>query len=168
MLPLCACEEGSAGEVRIGVAMAVHAQWYWSPIRYCAVPSPTKPRASLGPQPVLWARSGAHMPLHMCCNEPQTAAAMAAKRQRLVGDAAEESKAEPHVTEYDLWPIFVQAQIRNTSDDRQAHIRLMQHVKAHCSHAVCAFVFKSRARLPSLIDGIWPWEGIDSVLATAT
>ena len=33
---------------------------YWSPIRYCAVPSPAKPRSSLDPQPLLWSRLGLH------------------------------------------------------------------------------------------------------------
>jgi len=51
--------------------------------------------------------------------------------------------------------------------ERVAHLRLMQHVKNHCSPAVCTFVFKNRARLPSLIDDIWRWETIDDVLTIA-
>ena len=38
---------------------------YWSPIRYCAVPSPSKPRVSLDPQPLLWGRLGPHPPFHL-------------------------------------------------------------------------------------------------------
>ena len=141
---------------------------YWSPVRYCAVPSPTKPRSALDPRPLLWSRIGVHPPLHLCCHEPQTATAMRAKRQRKEDAAAEASKAEPRVTEYDLWPIVVESQIKNTPNDRNAHIRFMQYVRAHCSHVVCRFVFKNRARLPNLIDDIWRWEMVDDVLAAAT
>ena len=140
---------------------------YWSPIRYCAVPSPKKPRSALDPQPLLWSRDGPHSPLHLCCNEPQTAAALRAKRQRDEDAAAEGSTSAPRVTEYDMWPIVVESGIKNTPDDRNAHLRLMQYVKSHCSHAVCAFVFKNRARLPGLIDDIWRWEGVGEALAVA-
>ena len=140
---------------------------YWSPVKYCAVPSPKKTRSMLDPRPLLWSRAGAHPSLHLCCHEPQTASAMRAKRQRKEDAAAEASRAEPRVTEYDLWPIVVESQIRSTPDDRNAHLRLMQYVKSHCSQAVCAFVFKNRARLPDLIDDIWRWEMVDDVLAAA-
>ena len=140
---------------------------YWSPVRYCAVPSPKKTRSMLDPCPLLWSRAGAHPPLHLCCHEPQTAMALRAKRQRKEDAAAESSRAEPRVTEYDLWPIVVESQIKNTPDDRNAHLRFMQYVKSHCSQTVCAFVFKNRARLPGLIDDIWRWEMVDDVLAAA-
>ena len=78
---------------------------YWSAVKYCAVPSPKKTHAALDTQPKLWARQGSHPPLHLCCHEPATAAAMSAKRRRAEHDAAEESKADPRFTEYDLWPI---------------------------------------------------------------
>jgi len=71
------------------------------------------------------------------------------------------------VSEYDLWPIVVESGIRNAVGDRQAYLRLMQYVKSHCSQAVCAFVFKNRTRLPGLIDDIWRWENIDSVVTCA-
>ena len=140
---------------------------YWSPVKYCAVPSPKKTRSMLDPRPLLWSRAGAHPSLHMCCHEPQTASAMRAKRQMKEDASAEASRAEPRVTEYDLWPIVVESQIRSTPDDRNAHLRLMQYVKSHCSQAVCAFVFKNRARLPGLIEDIWRWEMVDDVLAAA-
>ena len=140
---------------------------YWSPIKYCAVPSPSKPRAALDPQPLLWSREGPHPPLHLVCHEPQTASAMRAKRQRVEDHAAENSKAEPRANEYDLWPIVVESGIRNTPEDRNAHLRFIQYVKAHCSTAVCSFVFRNRARLPSLIDDIWRWETIDDVVVAA-
>ena len=140
---------------------------YWSPIRYCAVPSPSKPRSSLDPQPLLWSRLGLHPPLHLVCHEPQTAPAMWAKRQRKEDHAASTAKQEPRMTEYELWPVVVESGIRNTLDDRHAHLRLMQYVKEHCSAATCAFVFKNRARLPALIDDIWRWESIGAVVAVA-
>ena len=140
---------------------------YWSPIRYCTVPSPSKTKSSLDPQPVLWSRLGLHPPLHLMCHEPQTAPAMWAKRQRKEDRAAETAKQEPRMTEYELWPLVVESGIQNTVDDRQAHLRLMKYVKEHCSAATCAFVFKNRARLPALIDDIWRWESIGAVVAAA-
>ena len=140
---------------------------YWSPIRYCAVPSPTKPKASLDPQPLLWGRLGPHPPLHLCCHEPHTAAAMRVKRQRKEDRAAEESKPEPRMTEYELWPIVVESGIMNTPEKRDAHLRLMQYARRWCSPATSAFVFKNRARLPALIDDIWKWESIDSAVDVA-
>jgi hypothetical protein len=141
---------------------------YWSAIRYCYVPSPTKPLASLDTHPLLWAQVGDHPALHLCCNEPATAAATQAKRQRREFKAAETGKKEPKVSEYDLWPIVVESRIRNLPGDRTAHLRLVQYVKTHCSSAVCAFVFKNRARLPQLIDDIWAWEEVDDAVANAS
>ena len=140
---------------------------YWSPVRYCAVPSPKKTRAVLDPCPLLWSRAGDHPPLHLCCHEPQTATALRAKRQKKEDAAAEASRTEPRITEYELWPIVVESQIKNTPDDRNAHLRFMQYVKSHCSQAVCAYVFKNRARLPNLIDDIWRWELVGDVLTAA-
>ena len=133
---------------------------YWSPLRYCSVPSPSKPSSALDKRPLLWARAGAHPPVHLCCHEPVTAAAMCAKRRRCEHHAAEEGKPEPRMTEFDLWPIVVETGIRNGPGCRDAHVLFTDHVKRNCSSAVCAFVFKIRARLPKLIDDIWRWDGI--------
>ena len=122
------------------------------------MPSPTKPRASLDVNPLLWARVGQHPPLHLACNEPNTSSAMMAKRQRKEDQAAEKSKPEPRMSDYELWPILIESGIKNTADDRQAHLRFMQYAKQHCSPATCAFVFRNRARLPALIDDIWRWS----------
>ena len=140
---------------------------YWSPLRYCAFPSPTKPRSALDPRPLLWSRQGAHPALHLSYHEPQTAAALRAKRQRKEEHTAEKSKPEPRMTDYELWPIVVESGIKNTPDNKTAHLRLQQYVKERCSPATCQFVFKNRARLPSLIDDIWRWESIDQVVAVA-
>lgn len=141
---------------------------YWSAVRYCSVPSPTKPQAALDASPLLWAKFGEHPALHLCCNEPATAAAMQAKRRRCELNAAEIGRKDPRCTEYDLWPIVVESRIRNLPDDRTAHLRLMQYVKTHCSSNVCAFVFKNRARLPQLLDDIWAWEEVDAAVASAS
>ena len=82
---------------------------YWSPIKYCATPSSSKPRASLDPHPLLWSRVGQHPPLHLLWSEPNTAAAMRAKRQRKEDNASENSKPEPRMTDYELWPEWIQA-----------------------------------------------------------
>ncbi len=140
---------------------------YWSPIKYCSVPSPTKPAASLDPKPLLWARQGVHPPLHLCCHEPATAAAMTAKRQRREQSAAEKGKTEPRITEFELWPIVVESGIRNEVGVRNAHLLFMDYVKEKCSSSVCSFVFRNRARLPNLIDDIWRWEGIKGAVAVS-
>ena len=140
---------------------------YWSAVRYCFVPSPTKPQASLDADPLLWALVGDHPALHLCCHEPATAAAMQSKRQRREARAAEKGNTDPRVTEYDLWPIVVESRIRNLPGDRKANLRLVQHVKANCSNAVCAYVFKNRARLPQIIDDIWAWEEVDEAVVVA-
>ena len=141
---------------------------YWSPVRYCAVPNPVKPRATLDPQPVLWSRVGTHPPLHLVYHEPQIATAMRAKRQRMEDTAAEKGKSEPRMTDYQLWPIVVESGIRNTVAHKGAHLRFLQYVKAHCSAAVCEYTFRNRARLSALIDDIWRWESIDDVVAVAS
>ena len=138
---------------------------YWSPVRYCYMPSPKKPETSLDKSPLLWSRIGNHPSLHLCCHQPTTAAASMAKRQCKEKKAAESGKSEPRVTEYELWPIVVESKIRNTPTDRSAHLRLIQYAKSKCSNAVCAFLFKNRARLPALIDDIWQWETIDDAVA---
>ena len=92
---------------------------------------------------------------------------MRVKRQRKEDWAAEKSKPEPRMSEYELWPIVVESGIKNTAEDRQAHLRFIQYVRDHCSPATCAFVFKRQARLPSLLDDIWRWESIDATVAAA-
>ena len=90
-----------------------------------------------------------------------------AKRVKREHAASERGRADPRASEYDLWPIVVQSGIRNGVGEKTAHIRFIQYVKAHCSHSVCALVFKLRARLPGLIDDIWRWETVDSAVAHA-
>ena len=70
---------------------------YWSCVRYCAVPSPRKPLASLDPRPALWPQ-GAHPDIEQCCHEPITAKALHQLRQKRVFDAAELGEQEPRVT----------------------------------------------------------------------
>lgn len=140
---------------------------YWSAIRYVAMPSPSKPLACLDKAPLLWAAVGSHPDVEACCHEPATAAAVAGKRRRAQERAAEQGKGEPRINEFDLWPIIVQAGIRNTDDNRTGHLQLMQYVKCNCSMAVCAFVFKIRARLNALIDDVWQWDQVNEVLAVA-
>ena len=140
---------------------------YWSPIRYCTVPSPSKTSSALDKCPLLWAKEGSHPPLHQCCHEPVTAAAMSTKRRRREHHAAEEGKPEPRMTEFELWPIVVESGIRNKPGSHDAHVLFMDYVRRTCSAAVCAFVFKSRARLPKLIDDIWRWDGIREAAAFA-
>ncbi len=139
---------------------------YWSAVRYVAVPLPKKPQACLGPAPVTWAATGVRLDVETCCRQPVTVAAIAAKRARAERRAAGQGKADPRVTEMDLWPIIAQARIRNTPDDRTGHLQLTQRAKAHCSMVARAFVF-NRARLNSLIDDAWQRESVDDALQNA-
>jgi hypothetical protein len=58
---------------------------YWSCLRYLVRPSPHKPRDALDTAPVLWAAQGDHPPPETLCNEPLTAAALAARRKLMYG-----------------------------------------------------------------------------------
>ena len=127
---------------------------YWSPVRYLAVPSPSKPRTALDHAPVLWSWEGAHPPVEECCHEPMTAAALRKRRRAAVEQAAEAGEREPRVSELDVWPIVVRHRFQNTPDDQDAHLKLIAHAKRHCSAGVQAFLFKHRARLG-------PGSGVD-------
>lgn len=139
---------------------------YWSVIRYVAMPSPCKSLKQLDRSPLLWASVGEHPGLDECRHEPTTATALRAKRQRLENAAAEKGKAEPRVSELDLLPILVKTGIRNSSS-RLAHLELVEYAKVHCSPTMCAFLFKHRLRLPTLIDDLWQWETVTDVVASA-
>jgi len=140
---------------------------YWSCIRYVCMPSPTKSLASLDRTPVLWAAEGQHPPPRDCCHQPLTAAAVRANRTRAEDTAAEAGKREPRVSEMTLWPLVVDHKFRNTEDDRTAHMQLVSFAQKNCSPAVCEFLFKMRAKLPTLIDDIWDWENVSSSLKVA-
>ena len=139
---------------------------YWSAVRYCSVPSPRKPSASLDSNPVLWARHGPHPPLDQCREEPMTAKALLARSQKKYMIAAEEGKAEK-ITELDIWPIIVKNNFRNGPDEQTAHMKLIAHTMQYGSRALQAFLFKRRHLLPALIDSIWQWETISDSLGDA-
>ena len=50
----------------------------------------------------------------MLCNEPLTAAALAARRQKTDDKAAEEGKKATRISEIDVWPVVVANGFRNT------------------------------------------------------
>ena len=139
---------------------------YWSAVRYCCVPSPTKPAVSLDGDPVLWASHGPHPPLQQCREEPMTSKALQTRAEKKYMKAAEEGKPEK-VTEFDVWPIVVENNFRNGPDDDTAHVKLIAYTMQHGSMALQAFLFKRRHMLPGLIDSIWQWETIGSSLEDA-
>ena len=140
---------------------------YWSMVRYVAVASPSKPSKSLDPRPALWDLSGAHPPIVDCCYEPLTAKALDAKRRKLVNKACETGGKEPRVTDLDIWALVIRANIRNTHDNRKAHLRLAAYAKQHCGEAVVNYLFKRRSQLPSMIDDFWLWENAEAAAAAA-
>lgn len=140
---------------------------YWSAVRYCSVPTPTKPEDSLDLEPDLWAANGEHPPLKHCREEPMTAAALRKRAESKYRKASAEGKAEK-ITELDAWPIVVENGFRNGPDDNTAHLQLIAHTKKYSSKAMQAFLFKRRHLLPGLIDSIWQWECVDDVLSEAT
>ena len=141
---------------------------YWSCVRYCAMPTPKKPRTCLDPKPVLWDATGSHPPIVLdAVHEPVTAKAMEARRQQRVLAAAETGKAEPRFTDLDVWSLVVRANIRNTPDNRKAWAQLVAYAKAHCGSNMVQYLFKRRHQLSHMIDDIWEWESIDDVAAFA-
>lgn len=103
----------------------------------------------------------------MLCNEPQTAAALAARRQKADDTAAEEGGKAIRISEIDVWPVVVSNGFRNTEDGVFADKMLIAHAKQHCTTAMQCFLFKNRSRLSGLIDDIWQWECVESDLAVA-
>ena len=138
---------------------------YFSTIRYCWWPSPSKLESSLDKSPLMWAQGRPHPPLDECCHEPITALALRKRRTHAERRAAEEGKKEPRVTESDVYAIVVQKGFKNTPDDRTAHKQLIAHVKAHSSKAMWDYSWKNRARLSAVIDDVWQWEHIEASLA---
>ena len=139
---------------------------YW----LCAtVPSnrPKKSQEELDPQPRLWARNGSHPPLHQACEEPVTAAAIIQRHHNAVMKAEEKGKAEPRVTEMDLYAAIVEGGFRNTPDDQHAWRKLIAHLE-ETSAALYAYAFKMRTKLPGLTNDVWAWEGVGDVLAVVS
>ena len=140
---------------------------YWSMVRYLSMPSPTKPMSSLDPWPVLWQKGGVHPPVIDCCYAPVTAKASEAKRLKMVHEAAETGAKEPKINDLDVWALVVRAGIRNTKDNRQAHLRLAAYAKEHCGEAFVHYLWKRRLQLPSMIDDFWLWENVEEAAAVA-
>ena len=138
---------------------------YWSAVRYGVVPSPKKPEASLDPEPRAWARLGAHPPLFDSAQEPTTAQALKRRRETAVKTASEQGSSEPRAHEMDLYPIIVQAGIRNSPDKPWAAKQLISHVKEFGSPALVRLAWSLRHRLPSIIDDVWQWETVEGEIA---
>ena len=138
---------------------------YPSTLRYCAMPSPSKPISELDPSPRMWSRSGTHRPLFEACQEPVTVAATMKRREMAVKFALEEGKAEPRPTEMDMYAAIVNGGFKNTPDDQFAWKRLVSHLK-QTSPPLYHYAFKNRVRLPALIDDVWSWEQVEDSLAS--
>jgi hypothetical protein len=133
---------------------------YWSAVAYGSKASPTKPRDSLDPSPLAWAADGEHAPLDEARQEPTTAAATQRRHELRVQAASEKGAEEPRPTEMDVWPLVVRHGVRNTPDNQEAHLQLLQVARERCSPAMVSFLFKNRRRLPALIDDCWLMEEI--------
>ena len=132
-----------------------------------AMPSPKKPRQALDDRPVLWSSSGQHPAVEDCCHEPVTAKALHDRRQAAVKQAAEGGKADPSLSDMDVWALVVRTGIRNSPDNRQAHLSLVQYAKTHCGAAMVHYLWKKRSQLPQIIDDIWLWENVEEAAAAA-
>jgi hypothetical protein len=93
---------------------------YWSALRYCYMPSPSKPMPTLDRRPLLWAAGGEHPPIETAINEAMTAGAIAARRAAMEMAAAEQGTTAPKVTEVDIYPLVIQQGFRNGPDYRHA------------------------------------------------
>ena len=135
-----------------------HSEW-WSAVRYCYIPSPPKkPDSALDKQYLPWSVSGTHIDLFEEAQEPATAKALQKRRESKVLQAAASGSKEPRPSEIDVWPLIVMHNIRNTDDNREAHVQLMKKAKEVCSPAMQAYLFRIRRTLPTLIDDVWQWE----------
>ena len=141
---------------------------YWSCVRYGYLPSPKKPEASLDKAYAMWQREGQHPPLAELSQEPNTAAALRARREASVRCLAAKGKAMPRATEMDIYGLIVEQGFRNTHDDRSAHMRLALYCKQHCSPEIYRFAFQNRHKLPGLIDDVWAWETLEEDIATSS
>ena len=99
--------------------------------------------------------------LYDCAN----ASAIAGRRLQARRQAAQAGREEPRPSEVDVWPLVVRHGIRNTADNQQAHLRLIQIARETCSPAMLASLFRIRKRLPALIDDVWTWEEIHDHVA---
>ena len=140
---------------------------YWSCARYLAVESPKKPENSLDKAPLLWAREGTHPAVVDCTYAPVTVAAFTAKRQKLASEAARNGEAEPKVNDLDVWALVVRSGVRNSDDDKTAHLQLAAFAKEHAGEAMVHYLFKKRFVLPRMIDDIWLWENVDEYVSVA-
>ena len=137
---------------------------YWSAVRYGFKPSPKKPEAALDKDPLSWSSSGSHPPLHECCYEPMTAAAIKRNREFIEKKAAEQGKKDPRATDLDLYSLVVEKGFRNIGDHANAHKQLIVYVREHCSKAMWEHCWKQRERLPRMIDDVWLWEEMKETL----
>ena len=132
---------------------------YWSGIRYCYFPSPpAKPASSLDKESLPWSASGVYEDLFEEAQEHATVPALQRRREAKVLCAAAKGESEPRPNEIDLWPLIVRHNIRNTDDNREAHLQLIAKAKEVCTPAMQTFLFRIRRKLPSLIDDVWQWE----------
>ena len=136
-------------------------------VRYVAMPSPKKPWQALDADPVLWARSGTHPAVEDCCHEPVTAKALHQRRLAAVRQAAEAGENDPALTDMDVWALVVRTGIRNSPDNRSAHLSLVQFAKEHVGAAMVHYLWKKRVQLPQIIDDIWVWENVAEAAAAA-
>ena len=142
---------------------------YFSCVRYCALPSPPKkPAGSLDQKPALWDATGSHPhPILDCSYEQVTSKALDVRRAKVVTEATAKGKAEPRVTDLDVWALVVRAGVRNTDDNRNAWMQLVAYAKLHCGEAMVHYLWKKRGILPAMIDDIWQWECIEDAAASA-
>ena len=135
---------------------------HWSCVRYCYMSSPKKPLKSLDRNPYLWPNT--HPPLEDCCYERVTAGALRARRNKIVQQATEAGEAEPRFSDLGVWALVVRAGIKNTPDDRTAHLQLAAYAKQHCGEAMVHYLWRRRSRLPQMIDDIWQWENVEQMV----
>ena len=66
-----------------------------------------------------------------------------------------------------MWALVVRSRVRNITESRNAWMQLVSYAKAHCGEAMVHYLWKKRALLPTMIDDIWLWEGIDDAAQAA-
>ena len=77
----------------------------------------------------------------------------------------EANRADPKITDLDVWALVVRLGVRNTADNRHAHLQLVSYAKNHCGDSMDQYLWKWRSQLPQIIDDTWLWENADAEAA---
>ena len=137
---------------------------YADMIAYGYLPSERKPSSELDPHPELWAAEGQHPPLAEASRRPQTAAALAQRREKNRLKNAEKEKPEPKFEDIDVWPVVIRENIHDVPGAAEV---LMGYAKRCGGPLMVKFCFRNWQKLPELISRSWKVEKVEDYIEQA-